>query len=228
MGSELILVTSVSFFTAFFGGILSFFSPCIFPVLPGFIGFLIGDTVSLKTKILKTVGFISGLAIVFTVLGALSGLFGSFLISFQGWISVIGGILIIIMGLSYIGLLKLPEFSIVKKQKNKKPSGFFSALLLGIFISFVWVPCVSPVLGSILIVAANSASLMNGVFLLLVYSLGMGIPLFFFAFFISALYKFVPKIMKYEKTIKIAGGVVLIFAGVLMATGLLNKLQAIL
>jgi cytochrome c-type biogenesis protein len=220
------MTATVSFIAAFTGGILSFFSPCIFPVLPGYIGFLMGDTKSPLTKFLKALGFVLGLSIVFTALGALSGLIGSAFSSFQQWISIIGGILIIVLGLSYIGLIKLPSLNIMRKNNSqKKATGFWSAMLLGILISFVWVPCVSPVLGSILVVAANSTSVLRGTALLGVYSLGMGIPLLLLAMFVGFVYKMMPKLMMHEKLLKRIGGVMLIVVGILMMTGTLNNLQ---
>jgi cytochrome c-type biogenesis protein len=220
------MTATVSFIAAFTGGILSFFSPCIFPILPGYIGFLMGDTKSPFTKFLKALGFVFGLGIVFTSLGAISGLIGAAFSDFEQWISIIGGILIIILGLSYLGWIKLPSFNLVKNRNSqKKATGFWSAMLLGILISFVWVPCVSPVLGSILVVAANSASVLKGTGLLAVYSLGMGIPLLLLAMFVGVVYKLMPRLMMHEALLKKIGGIMLIVVGVLMMTGTLNTLQ---
>jgi len=98
-------------------------------------------------------------------------------------------------------------------------------VLLGILISFVWVPCVSPLLGSILVIAANSTDMLKGTALLTVYSLGMGIPLFLLAMFVGVIYKYMPKLMQYEGLLKKIGGVLLLFVGILMMTGYLNQLQ---
>jgi len=220
------ITATVSFIAAFTGGILSFFSPCIFPVLPGYIGFLMGDTKSQWTKVIKSLGFIFGLSIIFIALGALSGLLGSALSKFQFWISLIGGAFIIILALSYLNWIKLPSFTIFKKQNTqKKATGFWSAVLLGILISFVWVPCVSPVLGSILVIAANSTDILKGTALLTVYSLGMGIPLFLLAMFVGVVYKYMPRIMQYESLLKKIGGILLLVVGILMMSGQLNNLQ---
>ncbi len=221
------VVTTVSALTAFLGGILSFFSPCIFPILPGYVGFILGDTKSAKGKVLKSLGFILGLSSVFILLGALSGIIGTILVDFKQWISIIGGILIITLGLSYLEIIKLPKLNLVRKNERKKASGFFSAIGLGIAISFVWVPCVSPVLGSILVLAANSSSMWQGIGLLSLYSLGMGIPLFIISMFVSVVYKMMPKLLMHEKKLKIAGGVMLIAVGILMVFGLLNYLQGV-
>ncbi|MFW6249319.1 MAG: cytochrome c biogenesis CcdA family protein [Bacteroidota bacterium] len=226
MQGTLQVTATVSFIAAFTGGILSFFSPCIFPVLPGYIGFLMGDTKSQWTKIIKSLGFILGLSIIFIGLGALSGLIGSALSQFQFWISLFGGAFIIILALTYLNWIKLPSFTIFKKNTGQhKATGFWSAVLLGILISFVWVPCVSPVLGSILVIAANSTDILKGTALLTVYSLGMGIPLFLLAMFVGVIYKYMPKIMQYESLLKKIGGVLLLVVGVLMMTGQLNNLQ---
>jgi len=220
------ITATVSFIAAFTGGLLSFFSPCIFPVLPGYVGFLMGDTKSQWTKIIKSLGFIFGLSIIFITLGALSGLIGSALSKFQFWISLFGGAFIIILALSYLNWIKLPSFTIFKKSNTqRKATGFWSAVLLGILISFVWVPCVSPVLGSILVIAANSTDILKGTALLGVYSLGMGIPLFLLAMFVGVVYKYMPRIMQYESLLKKIGGILLLIVGILMMTGQLNNLQ---
>jgi len=217
---------TVSFIAAFTGGLLSFFSPCIFPILPGYIGFLMGDTKSSWTKIIKSLGFIFGLSLVFITLGALSGLIGSTLSKFQSWISILGGAFIIVLALSYLNWIKLPSFVLMKNTNSqRKATGFWSAALIGILISFVWVPCVSPVLGSILVVAANSTDVLKGTALLAVYSLGMGIPLFLLAMFVGVVYKYIPKLMRYESVLKKIGGVLLLIVGILMMTGMLNNLQ---
>jgi len=220
------MTATVSFIAAFTGGLLSFFSPCIFPVLPGYIGFLMGDTKSQWTKIIKSLGFILGLSVVFIALGALSGLLGSFLSEFQFWISIFGGAFIIILALSYLNWIKLPSITLFKSQNTqRKATGFWSAMLLGILISFVWVPCVSPLLGSILVIAANSTDMLKGTALLTVYSLGMGIPLFLLAMFVGVIYKYMPKLMQYEGILKKIGGILLLIVGILMMTGYLNQLQ---
>ncbi len=97
--------------------------------------------------------------------------------------------------------------------------------MLGIIISFAWVPCVSPVLGSILVIAANSANILKGIGLLSVYTIGMGIPLLLLAMFVSVIYKYMPKLLEYESLLKKIGGVLLLVVGVLMMSGLLNNLQ---
>jgi len=217
---------TVSYIAALTGGLLSFFSPCIFPVLPGYIGFLMGDTKSHWSRFFKALGFVSGLGVIFITLGALSGFIGSALSRFQFWISTIGGAFIIVLALSYLEWIKLPKFVLFKQNTtNKKATGFWSAMMLGIIISFAWVPCVSPVLGSILVIAANSANILKGIGLLSVYTIGMGIPLLLLAMFVGVIYKYMPKLLEYESLLKKIGGILLLVVGVLMMTGLLNNLQ---
>jgi len=220
------MTATVSYIAALTGGLLSFFSPCIFPVLPGYIGFIMGDTKSQWSRFFKALGFVSGLGIIFIALGALSGFIGSALSQFQFWISTIGGAFIIVLALSYLEWIKLPKFVLFKQNTtNKKATGFWSAMMLGIIISFAWVPCVSPVLGSILVIAANSANILKGIGLLSVYTIGMGIPLLLLAMFVSVIYKYMPKLLEYESLLKKIGGVLLLVVGVLMMSGLLNNLQ---
>jgi len=220
------MTATVSYIAALTGGLLSFFSPCIFPVLPGYIGFIMGDTKSQWSRFFKALGFVSGLGIIFIALGALSGFIGSALSQFQFWISTIGGAFIIVLALSYLEWIKLPKFVLFKQNTtNKKATGFWSAMMLGIIISFAWVPCVSPVLGSILVIAANSANILKGIGLLSVYTIGMGIPLLLLAMFVSVIYKYMPKLLEYESLLKKIGGFLLLVVGVLMMSGLLNNLQ---
>ena len=226
MEGSLGMTATVSYIAALTGGLLSFFSPCIFPVLPGYIGFIMGDTKSQWSRFFKALGFVSGLGIIFIALGALSGFIGSALSQFQFWISTIGGAFIIVLALSYLEWIKLPKFVLFKQNTtNKKATGFWSAMMLGIIISFAWVPCVSPVLGSILVIAANSANILKGIGLLSVYTIGMGIPLLLLAMFVSVIYKYMPKLLEYESLLKKIGGVLLLVVGVLMMSGLLNNLQ---
>ena len=226
MEGSLGMSATVSYIAALTGGLLSFFSPCIFPVLPGYIGFLMGDTKSHWSRFFKALGFVSGLGVIFITLGALSGFIGSALSRFQFWISTIGGAFIIVLALSYLEWIKLPKFVLFKQNTtNKKATGFWSAMMLGIIISFAWVPCVSPVLGSILVIAANSANILKGIGLLSVYTIGMGIPLLLLAMFVGVIYKYMPKLLEYESLLKKIGGILLLVVGVLMMTGLLNNLQ---
>lgn len=225
MGGSMVLVMSVSFSAAFFGGVLSFFSPCIFPVLPGFIGYLMGDSKARSERIWKGLGFVIGLSIIFILLGSLTSAFGTFFMSVQNWVSWIGGSLIILLGLWYLGWIRLPQLRLLSKTPTHKIQGFWGALMLGIVISFAWVPCVSPVLGSILTIAAQSGSVARGTALLSVYALGFSIPLFLLSIFVTVLYRWIPKIMQHEKKLKWAGGIMLIVVGVLMVSGLLNNLQ---
>ncbi len=225
MEGSFAFVASVRFSAAFVGGLLSFFSPCIFPVMPGFIGYLMGGTREKWDRVWRGFGFVFGLSLVFVLLGALTGAFGSFFIQVEHWVSWIGGSVIILLGCAYLGWFRLPRFQLVRISPTRKVKGFWGAFFMGVVISFVWAPCVSPVLGSILTIAAQSGSLSRGSALLAVYALGFSIPLFLVSVFISILYRWIPWIMNHEKAFRWVGGVLLIIVGILMITGLLNAFQ---
>ncbi len=225
MEGSFALVTSVSFSAAFFGGLLSFFSPCIFPVMPGFIGYLMGGTREKWDRVWRGFGFIFGLSLVFILLGALTGAFGSLFVQVERWVAWIGGSIIILLGFAYLGWFRLPRLQLVRKSPARAVKGFWGAFFMGVAISFVWVPCVSPVLGSILTIAAQSGSISRGSALLALYALGFSIPLFFVSVFLSILYRWIPWIMNHEKALRWIGGLLLIVVGILMVTGLLNTLQ---
>jgi cytochrome c-type biogenesis protein len=220
---------------AFIAGILTFLAPCTLPLVPGYLGFISG--VSLedlkdpeKTKkarfkiFLNGVFYVLGFSIVFIILGSLFGLGGSALAPYRVWLSRIGGLFVILFGLYMIGILRFSFFNFLNAEKQFnvskyiKPGTPFSSLAFGSAFAFGWTPCVGPVLGAILTLAATSTTVGQGAFLLAVFSMGLAIPFLLIAAGISSASEHLNKITKYLNAVSIIGGIFLVVLGILLLT----------
>ena len=213
----------LQYFIAFLEGIITFISPCLLPMLPVYISYFAGGGERKSSKTLKNAsGFILGFTIMFVLMGALAGSFGRILNKYNMIVNIITGLIVIFFGLTFIGVFRLNIFkgNIMAKTENL---GFFSSLLFGIVFSIGWTPCVGAFLGSALMMATSQGKVLEGVIMLLVYSLGLGIPFFISAILIDKLKGAFGFIKKHYKVINIISGTLLIIVGVLMATGLLGK-----
>lgn len=205
--------TDVSIWVAIASGLLSFFSPCVLPLIPGFVGIVLGG----NKKIQRLIGFFIGFTTMFTVLGAFSGLLGGFLTKFGSIIEKIIGIAIIIFGILYMMEVQLFKGKSVNIWKFRG-SGFIGGLILGLAIGFVWIPCSSPVLASMLLIAAQR-SVLKGMFLLFVYSLGISLPFLTIGAAISKALSIGFGKPSWEKWTKIIGGGFIILMGILILLG---------
>jgi cytochrome c-type biogenesis protein len=220
---------------AFSSGILSFFAPCVLPLVPSYLVFISGasmdhfdefKTVKYKSIMLThSIAFVLGFSFVFITLGVSSSIIGEFFSTYQTYISRIGGILLIVMGLFALNLIKIPLLNQEKiiHLKNK-PLGIFGSFIVGIAFSLGWTPCIGPALSSILIIASTEESARKGAYLLSMYSLGLAVPFILSALLFDQLLRFLKRygyIVKY--TMKIMG-ILLIIVGLLLATGSLNRL----
>ena len=214
---------------SFLEGIITFISPCLLPMLPIYISYFAGGGErTTKKTLLNASGFVLGFTLIFVAMGALAGTLGSFLTRYQTWVNLIGGIIVILFGLNYMGLLKLHLFQGMNRSKKMGQMGFGSAVLFGIVFSVGWTPCVGTFLGSALMLASQQGTVVKGMGMLLCYSLGLGIPFLFSAVLIDKLKGAFNWIKAhYEWINKICGGL-LVAVGVLMATGLLVKWLALL
>lgn len=217
---------------AFIAGILTFLAPCTLPLVPGYLGFISGVSAQdlqdpLKAKsarkkiFLNGLLFVAGFSFVFILLGSLFGLGGSALVQYRLWLSRIGGIFVILFGLFMIGVLRLPFLNVEKHLigiKALKPGNPTSSLIFGATFAFGWTPCVGPILGSILTLAAASATVGQGAFLLLVFSLGLAVPFLAIALSIKSASAYLKKITKYLNIVSVIGGLFLIFLGILLLT----------
>ena len=197
-------------------------------MLPIYISYFAGGGERKTSKTLKNAtGFILGFTIIFVLMGALAGSFGKLLTKYNIIVNIITGLIVIFFGLNFIGVFKLNIFKGTKMAKTEN-LGFFSSLLFGIVFSVGWTPCVGAFLGSALMMATSQGKVVEGIIMLLVYSLGLGIPFFLSAVLIDKLRGAFNFIKKHYKVINIICGSLLILVGLLMATGIFGKFIALL
>ena len=214
---------------AFLEGIITFRSPCLLPMLPIYISYFVGGGERSTSKTLKgALGFVTGFTVVFVALGALAGTVGSFLREYQTVVNIISGLIVIFFGLTFLGVFKLSLFKGSKWSVKTENMGFFSALLFGVVFSIGWTPCVGAFLGSALMLAAQQAHMVEGMLMLLAYSLGLGIPFVLSAVLIDYLKSAFNWIKKNYKVINTVSGCLLVLIGILMATGMLGRFLSFL
>ena len=218
----------MQYFISFLEGIITFVSPCLLPMLPIYISYFAGGSKDDSKRVVKNaLGFILGFTLVFVMLGALAGSFGQLLRNHTVLVNVVTGLIVIFFGLNFLGVFKLSLFKGSSKA-NTKDLGFFSSLIFGVVFSLGWTPCVGAFLGSALMLAANRGSVLEGTFMLLLYSLGLGIPFFISAVLIDKLKSTFDFIKSHYKVINLVCGALLIVIGVLMMTGTLGRLLSFL
>ncbi len=212
-----------SMWGAFIGGLTSFFSPCIFPLIPVYISFVTGYSLEdlKKSKqinplniFIRTTAFILGFSIIFVSMGIVSSSIGAFLLTNKVLLARISGAIVILFGLQLAGIININFMSKTKKFTTCVHSAsILSSFVFGIIFAFGWSPCVGPILSSILILAADTANVQQGALLLLLYSLGIGVPFLIFSFSINYFFK-VSKILKRPDLIQKISGWALIAAGI--------------
>ena len=213
----------MAYFISFLEGIITFISPCLLPMLPIYITYFAGGGVrNTRRTLMGALGFVLGFTLVFVAMGALAGTVGSFLTRHQQAVNIVSGIIVIILGLSFLGLFRIPLFQ--GRLKLPQQTGFFASLLFGIVFSVGWTPCVGAFLGSALMLASQQGSILVGVGMLLCYSLGLGIPFVISAILIDYLKSAFDLIKRNYRTINIISGCLLIAMGLAMATGVLGSL----
>ncbi len=218
-------------FLSFVAGIVSFLSPCVLPLIPGYLSFICGtDLENLQKKskyfiLEKSLLFVLGFSIIFILLGASSTFFGSFLLNKSNIFSNVISIIIIIFGLYLLGIVKFNflnnEF---KFYISKYSNSFFFPLIVGMGFAFGWTPCIGPILGSILALASLENTLIQGIFLLITYSIGLGIPFVLAGYYMGNFLIFSKKARKFISKIQKISGLILIVTGILILT---SKLQSI-
>ncbi len=218
----------MQYIVSFIEGIITFISPCLLPMLPVYLSYFAGGGErSTKKTLMGAFGFVLGFTAVFTALGALAGTLGSFLKQYETVVNIILGLIVIFFGLNYMGVFRLKLFSGLNKTV-KTDMGFFSAVLFGIVFSIGWTPCVGAFLGSALAMASGEGDIIKGIIMLLLYSTGLGVPFLLSAVLIDKLKGAFTFIKKNYKTINIICGIFLVFIGILMMTGLMNRFLTIL
>ena len=214
---------------SFLEGIITFISPCLLPMLPIYLTYFAGGGERTTGKTLKNAsGFVLGFTVIFVAMGALAGTLGSFLTRYPTWVNLIGGGIVVLFGLNYMGLLKLNLFRGGGRSVKTGEMGFFSAVLFGMVFSVGWTPCVGAFLGSALMLASQQGHALEGMAMLLCYSLGLGIPFLLSAVLIDKLRGTFNWIKAHYDLVNKICGAALVLVGVLMATGTLGRLLAIL
>ena len=219
----------MQYIIAFLEGVITFVSPCLLPMLPIYISYFAGGGERTVGKTLKgALGFVTGFTIVFVALGALAGTVGSFLREYQTAVNIVTGLIVIFFGLSFLGVFKLELFRGSSRSVNTQNMDFFSALLFGMIFSVGWTPCVGAFLGSALMLASQQAHVLEGMLMLLAYSLGLGIPFILSAVLIDYLKTAFNWIKRNYRIINAVSGVLLVLIGILMANGTLGRLLSLL
>lgn len=220
---------TASLFAALGAGFITFLSPCVLPLIPGYIAFMTGMSAAeltaedrkTSTILVPSLLFVLGFSIVFVALGASASAVGSFLKQYTDVLEKVAGVIIMLLGFFMLGIIKAPWLygeARFEMQKAKRFGGF-AALLMGMAFAFGWSPCVGPVLGSILMVAANSAEVGRGALLLAVYSLGLGVPFVVVALLLGRVKPVLNWLNRHALVINRVAGVVLMALGLLILTG---------
>lgn len=204
---------------------ISFISPCMLPMLPIYISYFAGGADKKHKTFLRALAFVIGFTAVFTALGLFAGTLSSFLVKYQVVVNIVSGLIVILFGLSYLDVIKLPFFKGMSGGREIK--SVFSAFLFGVIYSVSLTPCVGAFLGSALMLASSSGGAVNGMLLLLTYSLGLGVPFVISAVLIDKLHSAFAFIKKHYRTINIICGIFLIIIGILMMTGLMKTFLSI-
>ena len=216
-------------FIALGAGLISFLSPCVLPLIPGYISYISGSSineliekknVNLFPIILFTVGF----SIVFIFFGAASTLLGQVLLQNSYELRIIAGVIIIILSLHIIGIINIKFLNYEKRVQTDIKRNFFSPALIGMAFAFGWTPCIGPILGSILVLASTEESLQQGILLLTFYSIGLAVPFILAGYLIQRFLVFSKNFRKNINKVSKIGGTILLITGILMIT---NHLQAL-
>jgi cytochrome c-type biogenesis protein len=225
----------VSIGLAFLAGLASFLSPCVFSLVPAYIGYLSGRSVAINDENLPGsrlqtfthgIAFVLGFSVVFILLGVTASALGQLLYDIRYWLAKIGGVIVIIFGLHMTGIVRIPflEYDLRPQTRIDVRRSYYSSAILGVFFSAGWSPCVGPVLGAILTLALNGGSIAEGVKLLSAYSAGLAIPFLLAALGIGWVGVILKRYRKTIHIIEIAMGILLIVVGVMLLLGTFEQL----
>ena len=218
----------MEYIISFLEGIITFISPCLLPMLPIYVSYFAGGGVRSTRKTVTTaLGFVLGFTAVFVAMGALAGTLGSFLTKYQTAVNIISGLIVILFGLNFLGVLKLNLFRGGVNFEGRE-LGFFSAAIFGMVFSVGWTPCVGAFLGSALVMASQQGTARTGMLMLLSYSAGLGVPFVLSAVLIDQLKSAFNFIKRNYRIVNLISGGLLIVIGILMATGLMGRLVSLL
>ena len=219
----------IDIFVAFGAGLISFLSPCVLPLIPGYIAYISGSSLNellekQNINLLPIIFFTLGFSIVFIIFGAAATFLGQLFLENSNHLRIVAGIIIIIFSLHIIGILKLNFLNFEKRIYSEKKQGLFSPILVGMAFAFGWTPCIGPILGSILALASTEESINKGILLLLFYSLGLAIPFILSGYLIQKFMIVSKNLNKNMNLITKIGGGLLLITGILVIT---NQLQVL-
>jgi cytochrome c-type biogenesis protein len=228
------MASDVSIFAALFAGVLSFLSPCVLPLVPPYLVYLAGTSLErfaddeAEPRVRwETIGaaclFVAGFSTVFVALGASAASFGSLIRIYADKLAIVAGVVIIIMGLHFLGLTRIALLYREKRATIPKPVGLWGAYVMGLAFAFGWTPCIGPILAVILAIAASEATVTKGALLLLVYSLGLGIPFLAAAFMIEPFAAFLARFRAYLPVVEKVMGGLLVLTGIAFLTGFVSE-----
>lgn len=204
----------------FLEGVITFISPCLLPMLPIYLSFFAAGDTDRRRTLRNALGFVLGFTIVFVIMGAFMGIMGKLVREYQTVLNIVTGAIVILFGLNFMGVLKIGFLNRASQQDaNVKDLNFFSSMLFGIVFSIGWTPCVGAFLGSALLLASQGGSLLQGIVMLLAFSLGLGIPFVVSALLVDRLKGAFDFIKRHYRVINLVSGLVLVIVGILMATG---------
>jgi cytochrome c-type biogenesis protein len=231
-------VTLFSVFAAFVAGLISFLSPCVLPLVPGYISIVSGlsldqlrdqekQAMLRRTVVLNSVMFIVGFSITFIMLGASATFLGALLVSKMQLLSRIAGLILIIFGLHLTGIFKINALYQDKRMHNiQKPRGMLGAMVLGLAFAFGWSPCIGPILAGIYAIAMTKQTVYQGMFLLAVYSAGLGVPFLMTSLGLNRFLSFYTHFKKHFHAVEVASGVLVMTVGVLIMTNTLARMAS--
>jgi cytochrome c-type biogenesis protein len=228
------MAADVTIFAALFAGLLSFLSPCVLPLVPPYLVYLAGTSLERFADAepepqvrWETVGaaalFVAGFSTVFVALGASASMFGSLIRAYADKLALVAGVVIIVMGLHFLGVTRLALLYREKRVTVPKPVGLWGAYVMGLAFAFGWTPCIGPILAVILAIAASEATVTKGAGLLAVYSLGLGIPFLAAAFAVEPFAKFLARFRGYLPVVEKTMGGLLVLTGIAFLTGFVSE-----
>jgi cytochrome c-type biogenesis protein len=228
--------SDVTILAALIAGLVSFLSPCVLPLVPPYLVYLAGTSLERfadretearvrRETVTAALLFVAGFSTVFVALGASASVIGSLIRAYSGPLAIVAGIIIIVMGLHFLGLTPIAWLHRQKRMEVAKPVGLWGAYVIGLAFAFGWTPCIGPILAAILAVAASEQTVAKGAGLLAVYSAGLGIPFVVAAFAIEPFAAFLARFKHYLHRVEQAMGALLVLTGIAFLTGSINELS---
>jgi cytochrome c-type biogenesis protein len=227
--------TDVTLPAAIAAGLISFLSPCVLPLVPPYLCYLAGATLdelqvagaarTRRDAVLASLLFVAGFTTVFVALGATASAIGTVIRQFSTILSIASGLVIIVMGLHFVGLFRLGLLYREARVDVQRPAGLWSAYVMGLAFAFGWTPCIGPILAAILAVAGSQATVARGAGLLLLYSAGLGIPFVVAAFAVGSFVRFLKRFRTHFRTVERVAGVLLVITGIAFLTGSMQTLS---